>query len=64
MPDSPEPRFKRGEQVHFIGGAGIVRSYELESNTWIYLVELDASEGDLMFGKSRTLLMLEGDLFG
>jgi hypothetical protein len=61
--DSPEPRYKRGEVVHFAGGTGIIRSYQLESGQWVYQVEVGAESGELMFSPGMTLLLSEADLF-
>jgi len=34
------PSFHHAQQVSFVGGEGIVRSYKPESESWTYLVEM------------------------
>ncbi|MBD3885521.1 hypothetical protein IFO70_27775 [Phormidium tenue FACHB-886] len=61
--DAIEPRFRRGDRVHFTGGNGRVRSYQFESGIWVYVVEIGTELKEELFG-STTILMSETDLSG
>jgi hypothetical protein len=36
-----KPSFDREEIVRFAGGVGTIKSYQPESNTWTYMVEME-----------------------
>ena len=34
------PQFWKGQSVSFMGGVGIIKSYQPEADSWAYLVEM------------------------
>ncbi|MBD2261227.1 hypothetical protein [Pseudanabaena sp. FACHB-2040] len=58
------PLFRLMQQVSFVGGEGIVRSYKPNAGTWAYLVEMPLGV-DPIFGRvgAETMVLLnEADL--
>ncbi|MBV8886854.1 MAG: hypothetical protein JO235_23060 [Chroococcidiopsidaceae cyanobacterium CP_BM_RX_35] len=58
------PSFSHAQQVSFVGGQGIVRSYRPEAGTWTYLVEMPLGR-EPNFGRvgAETMVFLdEADL--
>lgn len=58
------PGFRRAQQVSFVGGEGIVRSYKAEFGSWTYLVEMALGQ-EPDFGRvgAETMVFLnEADL--
>lgn len=35
------PKFRRGQSVCFVGGKGIIQSYQPEAGTWAYQIEME-----------------------
>lgn len=35
------PRFRKGQAVKFIGGAGTIKNYRPEAGVWTYLIEME-----------------------
>jgi hypothetical protein len=63
------PTFSRHQQVSFIGGEGIIRSFKYENGTWKYLVEMPLAIPIPIFGRvgAETIVLLdevELDLIG
>ncbi len=58
------PLFRKGQAVKFVGGTGIVKSHQLDSSTWTYLVEMAMGPEPEMgrIGYETTLLLNESDL--
>ncbi|MBD1834453.1 MULTISPECIES: hypothetical protein [Cyanophyceae] len=58
------PSFRQAQQVSFVGGEGIVRSYRPEAGTWTYLVEMALGlEPDFgRVGAETMVLLNEADL--
>lgn len=36
-----KPMFHQGQTIRFVGGTGIIRDYQLQSEAWNYLVEME-----------------------
>lgn len=45
-----KPMFHQGQTVHFVGGTGIIRDSQLQSEAWNYLVEMEM-EPELEVGR-------------
>ncbi len=60
------PRFNKEQIVGFIGGIGIVKTYQLEAGNWTYLVEMEMGPLPKMgrIGPETTIWLTEADLFG
>ncbi len=58
------PRFLKSQVVCFVGGVGTVKSYQPDSNTWSYAIEMDMGpEPDFgRVGSETTILLLEADV--
>lgn len=58
------PRFRKGQFVSFVGGMGIVKSFQSSSGRWVYLVEMPL--GNLpefgRVGQEASILLVESDL--
>ncbi len=59
------PRFDKGQLVGFIGGAGIVKTYQLEAGDWNYLVEMEMGPLPEMgrIGSETMIWLTEADVF-
>lgn len=60
----PSPKFFKAQVVRFVGGIGIVKSYHLDSSTWLYVIEMDQGR-EPHFGRvgdETTILLCEGDI--
>jgi hypothetical protein len=58
------PSFRPAQQVRFVGGEGIVRNYQADTGTWIYLIEMPLGQ-EPDFGRvgAETMVVLpEADL--
>lgn len=53
--------FHRHQQVSFVGGEGIVRSFKYEGGTWKYLVEMPLAPIMPKFGRigAETIVLLD-----
>jgi hypothetical protein len=53
--------FHRHQQVGFIGGEGIIRSFKYENGTWKYLVEMPLDIPIPTFGRigAETIVLLD-----
>lgn len=58
------PKFKKEQQVSFIGGLGIIKGYLAEANTWTYLIEMEMGLEPEMgrIGSETTVLLPEIDI--
>lgn len=58
------PNFHCEQRVQFLGGAGIVRSYKPEADSWSYLVEMELGpEPDFgRIGAEAMVIIPEADL--
>lgn len=58
------PRFREGEKVTFLGGAGRIKNYQLEAGHWTYMVEMAMGPEPEMgrIGYETTVLLNEADL--
>jgi hypothetical protein len=59
-----KPGFRIAQRVRFVGGEGIVQSYQPEAGTWAYLVEMTLGpEPDFgRVGVETRLVLNEADL--
>jgi hypothetical protein len=60
----PPPRFKKNQTVEFFGGIGKIDNYYLESDSWIYVVEMamDPEPDFGRIGQETTILLTEVDM--
>jgi hypothetical protein len=58
------PSFDYAQKVNFVGGSGVIRSYQREAGTWNYLVEMELGpEPDFgRIGAEATVIISEADL--
>ncbi|MFM2303768.1 MAG: hypothetical protein RLZZ135_1178 [Cyanobacteriota bacterium] len=58
------PNFHCAQRVQFLGGAGIVRSYKPEADSWSYLIEmeLDPEPEFGRIGAEAMVIITEADL--
>jgi len=58
------PKFFKSQVVCFVGGVGTVKSYQPDSNTWSYAIEMDMGpEPDFgRVGSETTIFLLEADI--
>jgi hypothetical protein len=58
------PRFRREQQVYFIGGVGTIKNQHCESGCWAYVVEMEMGpEPDIgRVGYETTIQLFETDL--
>ena len=58
------PRFFKSQVVCFIGGVGTVKSYQPNSNTWSYAIEMDMGPEPEFgrVGSETTIFLLEADI--
>lgn len=58
------PLFCQGQQVRFIGGAGIVKSFFPNAGSWFYQVEMEMGPVPAMgrIGYETTVLLSEVDM--
>lgn len=60
------PKFTRHQRIRFAGALGKIKSYQLGSNTWTYVVEMEM-EQNLDFdrvGDEASILLDEADIDG
>ncbi len=54
------PRFSRNQIVHFMGSVGRIKSYQANSNTWTYAVEMEVEpEPNFERVGSETIILLD-----
>lgn len=60
------PKFTKNQTVCFIGGIGRIESYQLDSSTWAYNVEMKIGQAlDLgRVGSETTIFLHEEDIQG
>jgi len=60
------PRFYQGQQVHFIGGSGKVKSLRPDAGGWLYQVEMEMGPLPTMgrIGYETTVVLSEVDMAG
>ncbi|MBH8564540.1 hypothetical protein I8748_20530 [Nostoc sp. CENA67] len=58
------PRFKKEQQVSFVGGLGIIKDYLPEAGTWTYLIEMEMGLEPEMgrIGNETRVLLPETDI--
>lgn len=58
------PKFKKEQQVSFVGGLGIIKGCLAEVNTWTYLIEMEMGLEPEMgrIGSETTVLLPETDI--
>jgi hypothetical protein len=56
------PKFRKGQQVCFLGGEGIIQNYHPEAGRWFYAVEMAPEPNFGRIGGEATILMLENDI--
>lgn len=58
------PKFRKGQVVCFIGGAGVIKNYRPELGVWVYLVEMSKGLEPEMgrVGYETMVWLPEGDL--
>ncbi|BAZ50907.1 hypothetical protein NIES4103_35300 [Nostoc sp. NIES-4103] len=58
------PRFKKEQQVSFLGGLGIIKDHLPEAGTWTYLIEMEMGLEPPMgrIGSETRVLLPETDI--
>lgn len=58
------PRYQKGQQVNFLGGSGTIASFQPESGSWVYLIEMAMGPEPAMgrVGSETRVLLWEADL--
>ncbi|RCJ26028.1 hypothetical protein A6770_27060 [Nostoc minutum NIES-26] len=58
------PRFKKEQQVSFVGGLGIIKGCLPEADTWTYLIEMETGLEPKMgrIGSETRVLLPENDI--
>jgi hypothetical protein len=60
------PKFTRHQRIRFAGALGRIKSYQPESNTWTYVVELEMAQNPDFdrVGNEASILLNEADIDG
>jgi hypothetical protein len=58
------PKFTRHQKIRFAGVLGKIKSYQLRSNTWTYVVEMEMEQNPDFdrVGDETSLLLNEADI--
>ncbi|NJL61729.1 MAG: hypothetical protein HC903_07745 [Methylacidiphilales bacterium] len=58
------PKFRHHQMVHFIGGEGVIKSFQSEADTWIYKIEMVMNpDVDIpRIGYETTVFILESEI--
>ncbi|MCU0534110.1 MAG: hypothetical protein MUD14_09465 [Hydrococcus sp. Prado102] len=61
---SIQPRFNKEQRVNFLGGCGTVKTYQPDSGTWLYLIEMEMGpEPDMgRIGNETRIFLPEADI--
>jgi len=64
MAKKSTPQFCKGQQVRFVGGAGTIKSFQPDSGSWSYQVEMEMGpEPDMgRIGYETTVVLYESDM--
>ncbi len=58
------PRFSNGQQVYFVGGEGVIKSYHTEAGTWAYHIMMNMGQEPNFgrIGHETTIVLIETEL--
>ena len=58
------PKFHRGQQVCFVGGEGMIKSYQSEAGMWAYQVKMSMGREPEFgrIGNETTIVLVETEL--